>query len=402
MATRRCCCNPSCELGLDDFNRVDANPPSGRWHEISGNWSLTDQYIKDDGTPGILATTICHPVAYEEGSWIANFQLKEVRSREMYRIRAGNPSTSPYEITFEPLDMDLATARIKVTVIGPSTTDSVEHPWPVASYGGTTSADSVNAFGCYQPGVMLRASIGSFGGQIPVAALCIGGTGSRCYVVGGVDVGNFAFIEGAFDNWQYWATAIDDLSCIPCGCYCLKGLLPEDRFEPERECFPASMKAIFQLVYASVDASACVINDFEILLNLFGNNRDTWLSGNATICTTTFAIKLNCENFDEEGRVFRALTMQLINGVDNQTASIALQWDDPDYDAGETPSIKFPDFEESTCEPLSLVYKYATLQCFFGPCDTPGVSGYIPYCCPEAGCLPSCPTILYRVTLVPA
>jgi hypothetical protein len=249
---------------------------------------------------------------------------------------------------------------------------------------------------------MLRASIGSFGGQIPVAALCIGGTGSRCYVVGGVDVGNFAFSEGAFDNWQYWATAIDDLSCIPCGCYCLKGLLPEDRFEPERECFPASMKAIFQLVYASVDASACVINDFEILLNLFGNNRDTWLSGNATICTTTFAIKLNCENFDEEGRVFRALTMQLINGVDNQTASIALQWDDPDYDAGETPSIKFPDFEESTCEPLSLVYKYATLQCFFGPCDTPGVSGYIPYCCPEAGCLPSCPTILYRVTLVPA
>lgn len=395
-----CCCF-KCELGEDTFTRVNANPPSGKWRELSGDWSLTDGYITDNNNPGVLVTTVCHPTKYEEGSWIANFRLMNLRSRSIYRIRCGHPLTSQFEVTYEPLDMDLPTARIRVTVISAATTHSVTHPWPVASYGGTTSADAVNAFACYQPGVMLRASIGSFGGLVPVAAICIGGTGAPCYTIGGHKVGNFSFIEGAFDNWEYWATAIDDLNCIPCGCYCLKGTLPLDRFEPERHCFPATMKAIFQLVESDIVNPDCPINDFELLISLFGNNRDTWLSGNATICTTTFAIKLNCEIFDEEGRVFRALTMQLLNGVDNQTASMALQWDDPDYAAGETPSIKFPDFEESTCEPLALVYKYAKLQCFFGNCAVPGQFGQIPFCCPEV-CQPTCPRIIYKVTLVPA
>ena len=399
MGTRRCCCGAGCELGLDTFTRVDANPPSGLWHEISGDWALEDQYIKNNDLDGVLATTICHPVAYDEGSWIANFQLKEVRSRSKFIVRAGNPISPNYEAWYEPLDMDLPNARIKITVVALGVEVSVEHPWPVDPLGG--SADSVNAFACYQPGVMLRASIGSFSGMVPVAAICIGGTGSRCYTIGSVEVGNFSFIRGAFDNWEYWATAIDDLSCIPCGCYCLKGLLPEDRFEPERSCFPDQMKAVFQLIESDIESPDCPLNDFEILINPFGNNRDEWLSGNATICTTTFAIKLNCENFDEDGRVFRALTMQLLNGVDNQTASIALQWESPDYDIGETPSIRFPNFEQSTCEPLSLVYNHARLQCFFGNCAYPGEFGQIPFCCPEI-CQSTCPRITYRVTLVAA
>jgi hypothetical protein len=400
MSTRRCCC-ADCKLGEDTFTRVDATPPSGRWYEIDGEWSLTDQFVTDNGTEGILATTICHPVAYDEGSWIANFRLMEVRSREKFIVRAGNPMSPAYEVWYEPLDMDLPNARIKITVVALGVEVSVEHPWPFSSILGG-SADEVNAFACYQPGVMLRASIGSFGGLVPVAAICIGGSGSNCFTVSGVKVGNFSFIKGAFDDWQYWATAIDDLNCTPCGCYCLKGMKPEDRFEPERSCFPDKMKAIFQLVSSDVDAGACAINDFEIELNLFGNNRDTWLSGDASICTTTFAIKVNCAVFDEGDRIFRALVMELLNSAGNQTGSIALQWDNPDYDAGETPNIKFPDYDESTCEPLALVYQYATLRCFFGPCDVPGVSGFIPFCCPEVGCLPSCPTILYKVTLVAA
>ena len=397
-----CCCDVDCELGSDNFNRANADPPSGDWYEISGNWSISSQYITDNNEPGVLATTICHDPEHDEGSWIANFQLKEVRSRSTYRIRAGDPLSSVFEIEFEPLDIDTPLAKIRVTVSNGVSSNSVEHPWPVTSYGSGVSADQVNAFACYQPGVMLRASLGSFGGQIPVAAICIGGSGSGCHSVGSQSIGNFSFLEGAFDNWEYFVTAIDDLNCDPCGCYCLKGLKPEDRFDPERSCFPDKMKAIFQLIESDIPDPGCALNDFEIELDLFGNNRDTWLSGNATICSTTFAIKLNCEVFDDEGQVFRALTMQLLNGSDNQTTSIGIQWENPDFDAGETPGIRFPSFEESTCEPLSLVYNLARLQCFFGPCDEPGVSGFIPYCCPEAGCSSSCPRIVYKVTLVAA
>ncbi|MFN7292042.1 MAG: hypothetical protein ACK5T6_15755 [Pirellula sp.] len=398
MSTRRCCC-ADCKLGDDTFTRVDATPPSGRWYEIDGEWSLTDQFVTDNGTEGILATTICHPPQYEKGSWIANFRLMQVRSREKFVVRAGNPLSDVYEIWYEPLDMDLPNARIKITVFNEVGEKSVEHPWPVSPLGG--SADAVDAFACYQPGVMLRASIGSFGGLVPVAAICIGGMGEPCYTVEDVKVGNFSFIRGAFDNWQYWATAIDDLSCIPCGCFCLKGEKSADKFDPEARCFPDKLKAIFQLVESDIVDPDCPMNDFELELNLFGNNRDQWLSGNATICSTTFAIKVNCEVFDEDDRVFRALTLQMLNGVDNQTAAIAFQWENPDIEAGETTWIKYPDYEESTCEPVSLVYKYLKLSCFFGNCAVPGQFGQIPFCCPTI-CSPTCPRIVYKVTLVAA
>jgi hypothetical protein len=396
------CCCVGCELGEDSFTRVDANPPTGQWHEISGNWSITEQYLTDNSTPGILATTICHPTQYDEGSFIANFRLMELRSREEFRIRAGNPQLSPYEVSFEPLNMDTPLAAIRVTVHGPGgVSDSVQHPWPTTGYGSGVSADEANAFACYQPGVSLRASIGSFGGQIPVAQICIGGTGSNCYTIGMQQVGNFSFLKGAFDNWEYWATATDDLTCIPCGCLCLKGMLPEDRFDPEKNCFPDQLMAIFTLMESNIDASACPINDFEVLLDRFGNNKTEWISGNQTLCSTTFALKLSCDIFDEGNFVFRALSLQLLNGVDNQTPAIVFQWQNPDFANGESASVKFPDPELSTCEPISLVYDGLKLACFFGACGNPGQFGQIPFCCPEI-CLPTCPSISYRVTVVAA
>ena len=42
------------------------------------------------------------------------------------------------------------------------------------------------------------------------------------------------------------------------------------------------------------------------------------------------------------------------------------------------------------------------LSCSPGPCgppSPPGTLGYIPFCCNDL-CLPACPTILYKVTLV--
>jgi hypothetical protein len=356
--------------------------------------------VTDNGNPGSLATTICHQPQHDKGSWIANFRLKELRSRAVYKVRGGHPQNSGYEVWYEPLNMDTPDARIRITVYGDGDPVSVEHPWPSAGYGGP-SADEADAFACYQPGVMLRGSLGSFGGMVPVAATCIENEGEPCYNVGGFQVGNFSFIEGAFDNWQYWVTAIDDLDCFPCGCFCLKGEKPEDRFEPETRCFPNRLKAIFQLVESDISEPNCPLNDFELDLDLFGNNRDEWISGNATICSTTFAIKVNCITLDDEDRVFRVLALQMLNGVDNQTAAIAFQWENPDYDAGETTWIKYPEFDESTCEPISLVYKYLRLSCFFGPCGQPGQFGQVPFCC-QTLCLPTCPRIVYKVTLVEA
>ena len=393
------CCCPGCELGTDNFDRADANPPSGRWYEISGDWAIDDQYLIDNDTPGILATTICHPPIYDDGSWIANFKLREVRSRSLFHIRAGHPQTSPYEVKYEPSGIDSPTAKITVTVIGPGgLEDSVEHPWPVDEITGD-SADEVDVFACYQPGVTLRASIGSFGGQVPVAQICIEeDNGAPCYKVSGNDVGNFSWLEGAFDDWEYFTTIIDDLDCPACGCLCVKGLKPDDQYNPERKCFPDELMATFELIESDVDASECPLNDFEVVLSRFGNDNEEWISEDQTLCSNTFALKLNCENFDDGDQVFRALTLQLLNSTSDPTAAIVFAWEDPDFGNGESAAIRNPDVEESTCEPISLVYNRLKLACFFGPCSYPGTSGQIPFCCDQL-CLTECPTIIYKVTI---
>jgi hypothetical protein len=64
--------------------------------------------------------------------------------------------------------------------------------------------------------------------------------------------------------------------------------------------------------------------------------------------------------------------------------------------------MRYPDYDESTCDPLGLVYKDLLLSCSFGPCGDPldpTRLGFIPFCCNDL-CLASCPTILYKVTLV--
>jgi hypothetical protein len=397
MAPRRCCCI-KCELGTDGFNRIDANPPSGKWHEVSGEFEILSNTVNSI-TPGVLATTICHQPIHDEGSFIANFQLVDLRTRGIYKVRAGKPDTSDYEVHFEPIDVDLPTARIRVTVFGDAAeTVTVEHPWPVDFFGFSVNVH--DAFICYQPGVHLKGSIGSFAGLPPVPQVCVTSPGSHCWSVGGENVGNFSFLEGRFDNWTYRVTAIDDLTCEPCGCFCLRGEMPTDRFDPDKGCFPETIKAIFEIESSDVYLTDCALSALEVDLVEFDEDRTEWISTAQTVCGTTFRLKANCETFDFDNTAFRGLTLTLLDAL-GFPAAIVFQWHEPDILAGESPTNRFPDYEESSCDPLGLVFKGLRLSCFFGQCpgQPPGTLGFIPFCCNNQ-CFTSCPQIFYKVTLV--
>lgn len=399
MPTRRCCCI-SCFLGDDEFARADANPPTGRWHVVSGEFEILDESVSTID-PGVLATTICHRPVHDEGSFIANFRLINLRTLSIFKVRAGKPDTSDYEVHYEPLDMDTPSASIRVTVYGDAgDTATVTHPWPVDNSGN--SVDEHNAFCCYQPGVMLRGSIGSFSGQVPVPGVCVTDPGAPCWTVGGVDVGNFSFLEGRFDDWSYEVTATDDLNCSPCGCFCLRGEQPTDRFDPDKSCFPATIKAIFQLTSSSVYAGGCPLNDLEVDLVETDADRTEWVSTTQNACGTTFALKASCVTLDSGNRAFRALTLTLLDVSGGGPGAVAFQWLDPDFANGETAANRFPNYEESTCDPLGLVYKDLKLSCQYGSCGDPldpTRLGFIPFCC-NSLCLDACPTILYDVILV--
>jgi hypothetical protein len=209
-----------CELGSDDFNRADSevNEIGPKWEALSGEWRIDDNKLVCD-TPGVLATTICHPSAYPLGSFWAEFQLLDLRVGVTHKVRAGHPTSSTYEVWFEPLDKDLATERIKVTVKGDETA-IFEYPWP-------SSAEGMYARICYAPGLMLSAIVldtdkGELS-QTGWTSACMGEVGaSNCHNVGGTNLGNFSFLEGRFDNWVYEVHWLENHDCKRCDCHCHK------------------------------------------------------------------------------------------------------------------------------------------------------------------------------------
>jgi hypothetical protein len=55
-----CCCDVDCEITSDNFNRADANPPTGDWHVVSGEWEIDNNQLEMI-TEGPILTTVRQP-----------------------------------------------------------------------------------------------------------------------------------------------------------------------------------------------------------------------------------------------------------------------------------------------------------------------------------------------------
>lgn len=393
-----CCCK-GCELGDDDFNRANENPVTGNWHEISGNWGITSNFLTDNGGSGKLATTICHPTLYDKGSWRADFDLVECRTKSTFVVGAGNPGTSLYRVTFAFAGMDTGSATITVTITGDETVSAV-YNWP----GGYSSADRVAVFVCYEPGGALRAHVKE-GGFVPIYA-CVGSAvGDNCFTVDSVDVGGFFFVQGSFDTWSYEVTAIDNLDCPACGCLCLKAYYPDDKYEPlEYSCFPENLKAIFQLVTTPIpELGTCYLTDFEVDLSQWDFGRNEWRSAIQTVCEGyTWQLIARCVYYEDPdtGLRWRTITLEILTSDVGVDVENMFYWTDLNLDIGDTTEIKWPDFDLSTCEPLSLVYKSVIPYITATSCYPDG--GWKVFCCETDICGVGAPEVKWHVNVVPA
>jgi len=57
MPPKRCCCDTNCTISTDDFNRANANPPSGSWSVVSGEWEIIGNQLEVI-TEGPIVTTV--------------------------------------------------------------------------------------------------------------------------------------------------------------------------------------------------------------------------------------------------------------------------------------------------------------------------------------------------------
>lgn len=387
-----CCCK-GCELGDDDFNRADENPVTGSWYEISGNWAISGNKLIDNGSSGKLATTICHPVLYDKGAWKATFDLVECRTKSTFVVGAGDPGSSPYRVTFAFANMDTGTAKITITIDGDETV-SEEYPWP----GGYSSDDTVPVYVCYEPGAKLSAVVLDVG-KTGIYA-CTADVGSNCFTVSYNLVGGFFFVQGSFDNWVYEVNRLDNSECVDCGCTCWKAYYPDDKYEPlDYGCFPENLKAIFTLVTTPVSGLDCTVDDFEVDLPQFDYTRTLWKSG-PVFCEEGKQLTLlaRCVVYEdaETGLYWNTLRLEF-SIVDGN--GLWFFWTDLNTAMGDTTSVKMPDFELSTCSPLSLVYKSAIPQ--ITPASGYPPTSFIVACCGEfVGSTP--PLVKYHVTVVPA
>ena len=355
-------------LGTDDFDDLS------QWKVISGSAAIVSGHIEVNG---IVATRICHPTGHDNGSYIARFDLVNCRTVSTFKVGVGNPTTpSPYEVKFEFSGMDTGVAAILVTVIG-TTTDSYSLAWN-STLG--LSNDTVSVSICYEPGAILRGSVGT----PPAVDVCIPAGGAACYVSGADNVGGFFWKEGSFDNWTYEGTILDNFGCDPCGCFCFK----REGALKEFSCYPEVLHLNFRLVSGTcseLDGISIEMIQGQLAPGDGYPEKQSWYSAPQTCDGNNYAFVLDCTSMTVDGtNWFIALSLRLTDNV-YTNATTLFNWVTPSVNL----STRDADYATSTCVPLLLNFPGLTVNSFFGNCGDPydpTRNGHFVFCCPSNGC----------------
>jgi hypothetical protein len=356
------CGPPGCILGSDNFNRANSavNEIGPKWEALAGEWRIhNNRLVCDD--PGVLATTICHPLAYPLGAWWVNVKLTNLGTVGLYKIRAGHPTQSVYEVHFEVKGSGVNRA-IEVTVIGDDI-ESFEFPF------GEEAGDVAEAVICYAPGVELSANIGV--GDILVTACISDDNAGRCFALNGDSVGNFAFLEGNFDDWNYEAHFIENEDCRHCDCFCYQKL-GNDRIST---CIPKLLHLTLsnELYCPGLAGTYEMHQKADIATPTDSTMKYSWISEDISCLNPFFTrFELICQ-FKLDGTIRGAFTM-----VAWRQNGAEIKFDPLDPDTIGTDgngNTRAGSKSNSTCSPLMLVFPDLLEDLVSG--------GFANYCCGE-------------------
>jgi hypothetical protein len=363
MAPRRCCCQrPGCELGADDFNRADSDDPGIGWRIVSGTGEIVSNRIVVDG---VVATTICHPPAYPLGSYVAEMMLIGISdaSVSFWEVWIGDPSDPSYRVE---VSHNSGTNQATLSLYAGLVLIHAE------TYSGVTANARLRV--CYVPGMMVTVTMDN---QNPFIDSCDVSVGARCFAItGGPDVGGFAFREGTFDDWEYVVHFIENQTCPLCSCFCWAN-------KDDYACLPGTLTLTFE----SVGADYAEIDDI-ILYQSFGSPATPWpnktggwnsdvVDCDSPVPGILFAFRFNCGTPIDEMNL-QPLSSSYSDELGGQSVWTWASGSSPDNSARKAIA------EDSTCDPLSIVFPEIRLKSAFpGPdCDF-GLfpfGGHQPYC----------------------
>lgn len=387
MPTRKCCCL-GCELGSDDFNRANSNPPTGNWHVVSGEWEILNNELNCI-TTGVLATTICHPTVYDNGSYISTMKLVGMTSGAIteWEVGVGDPSSPDYVVE---VIHNFATSQATLKLWS-GNKSSVRHE---RTYDGVSEDATLTI--CYAPGLAIDVEIGF----IPPLEFCDNHIGERCYTLSGTNVGGFSFRKGRFDDWDYVVHWLDNKACPKCPCFCEKS-------NTDYSCFPE----ILYLSFVSVGPLGAVLNQVPLYQSFLDPTSYLWpekvnwyseTQNCGSPVNAQWTARFSCGQQDLGSLAFGTGDH---NFEDTSDSQIVFSWVDssPPHSAFEPKNaIK----ASSTCDPLSLVFPDVSINSAFPspicndpPCDVDGC--HTPYCTDlNDQCYGSIPSIIFspRIT----
>jgi len=246
---------------------------------------------------------------------------------------------------------------------------------------------------CYAPSLVLSVQIGA---NIPTLDICDENIGKHCYKHDGQNIGGFAFAEGRFDNWDYEAHWLDDPECDPCPCFCVK-----DHATGDFACYPQELL----LTFISVGDVEATLPDVPLYQEFqpgdYYPEKYYWYSevqDCGSPVNAKWAVRFECPGIPEKGQSNLG-SIWLLDDTFNPggATQVAFSWADGEAGAGREATE-----EESTCDPLELVFPEWRVNCAFPSptCSDPDEMES-PYCSSLAGnCYAECPDIRFQPVLV--
>ena len=212
MPPRFCCCDePGCPIGEDDFNRADANPPSGNWKVISGEWEIDTNVLKHI-TPGILLTTLRQGPSVDptrRRAYYVTVDLLDCPEKE-WEVIIHYQTTSVYNSVRFTED---GSGRIypEFLVNGSVVMDKDTHP--LTGHWGLSDG-KLRVTICYSLAEWtVFADLAE-----PEWTLC--GEYGAAALPADTTVGLVGFRSGDFDNWVFSKHWESDPECAKCACFC--------------------------------------------------------------------------------------------------------------------------------------------------------------------------------------
>jgi len=391
MPPRHCCCDAECEIGRDDFMRADANPPTGRWIVIDGEWEIIDETLRSI-EDGIILTTYRQPPPRRGGNgyntrFEVDLLIPAEGDAEFEVVTAYRNETDYSYIHFFYNSANGELIPTFYSSPGNAVMDVTSHP--EHDLWSATPGEPIRLVFCNAFAEWVVSGTGLQGDVI--WQTCDGGLNN----LPSAPLGGVGFRKGHFDNWvyeQHWESRID---CDRCQCFCVTADDPDNYL-----CIPEVLLLTI-LRDGSLGPYTCCVDGLE--LELYQSDPD--VSGTDPVYNLTARKNLwYSQTFICNGeRMWFILTCPV--GVSSPTLSL-VTYPQKITSAGSGALQIEPEtepLEGSSCNPMNLIYGPLTtvpvtcdvLDEFGNPIQTGFKPAACDFCTPDE---PTTPTWTAYVT----